>query len=76
MKIEITMNAVTKRVNRRLAHRGQALRTVRGDRGADYLGRHYIIDIYSNAVVDTRVDPLALGRELGVVHECEVLPEE
>jgi hypothetical protein len=66
-----TKNTIA-RINRKLAAEGLVLRTLRGTRCENDLGRHYIVN-YQNGIVDTHVDPETLGRELGVLHEREAV---
>jgi hypothetical protein len=66
----MTMNeaALIKRINRKLAREGEALRTTRGGQPEWNLGRHYILDTHTNCVTAYHIDDLeSLGRELGVI---------
>lgn len=65
----ITMRALLGRINRKLAHEGEQLRTLRGDRYFSTLGRFYVVDVIENLVIASHVDPETWGRELGVLPE-------
>tara|TARA_B100001540_G_scaffold312266_1_gene333087 strand:- start:1124 stop:1342 length:219 start_codon:yes stop_codon:yes gene_type:complete len=67
----ITQRALYMRVKRKLAAKGEALRTLRGTRHEKDLGQLYITDLYTGTVVATHVDLESLGRELGVLGETE-----
>ena len=64
----ITMRALLGRINRKLAHEGEQLRTLRGDRDFSTLGRFYAVNSM-NHVIASHVDSAAWGRELGVLPE-------
>lgn len=64
--VSITHGALVKRINRRLAHDGQRLRTTRGVRMFLDVGDHYVIDVDGNYVVDKFVDVEELAHQLGV----------
>ena len=73
--MRITTATLTKRINRKLAARGEALRRTRGMQAYLELGDYYAIDISGNFVVSREIDLQELGRDLGVLfaHE-EVAP--
>ena len=76
--IPITKRALFARINRKLVrgHHPQKLCVCRKSSGGfDYLGRHYIVDLYKNEVVDTQVSLEALGRELGCLQPYEKLAD-
>jgi len=52
------------RMNRQLAKQGRKLKTSRSWGEKSNLGDHYVIDVYTNTVVDWRVDLDLLEREL------------
>ena len=66
-EMTITKNALIKRINRKLAHDGEVLKITRGERARTDLGDYYILDIYHNTIVRSRVDPEALGRKLDLI---------
>ena len=71
----VSRQAVIKRINRALAKEDEALRTTRGDRWRIDLGDHYLLNLRTNAIAATHVDPEELGRELGVLKRWEHLAE-
>lgn len=69
---QIGRRALVSRINRALAKQGQALRRCRErSRWHRDLGDYYAVALGSNAIADTRVDPEAKGRELGVLRTSE-----
>jgi len=71
MSKQVAMDALIKRINRKLKKRNECLRVLRGDQGLNELGRYYISDIGTNSVVARHVDPVGIGRELRVLKESE-----
>jgi hypothetical protein len=71
----VTLNALIKRINRKLAPKYEALKTYRGGRWSNDLGRYYVIDFNRNAILRTHVDPEVVGRELGVLRQEESVAE-
>lgn len=69
----VSLPALMARINRKLAHEDQQLRATRGLRARSDFGDYYIVDRSRNSVVDTRVKPVALARELGVMTPWEFL---
>jgi hypothetical protein len=73
----VTWRALHQRINRRLSHEDQSVRTARGFwRGPSWyedpnLGRHYVIDAGRNFIVATHVNLEELARELHVLHPHE-----
>lgn len=67
--MEISMNALLKRINRKLVKDGKAIRTMRG--GWERYGPpFYLQDIQSSLIIDhslTTEDIVTLGREIGVL---------
>ena len=61
----ITLSALMKRINRRLAHDYRALRKMR--RWDHELGNYYVEDVRSGFAVDRHIDPETLGREMQVI---------
>jgi hypothetical protein len=68
--VPVTMRALIQRINRRLKADGEMLKTARG-RAAFSVGQYYICNPQRNWIVKERVDPEALGRELGVLAAWE-----
>lgn len=66
----ITEGAAIKRINRKLAHKREVLRTARG-RWETNRSRHYVVDVNRNVVTALYVDVEELGRELGVIRNGE-----
>jgi hypothetical protein len=74
--LEITEKALVSRINRKLAHEGQAgegLRKSRSSRARDDLGDFYVLDFSTNVVTEKDVDPERLGRKLGVLKPGEAV---
>lgn len=63
----ISERAAIARINRKLAHEEQVLRTSRGARAYLEFGRYYIRDWRLNIVVETHCDIESLAHELGVL---------
>ena len=74
--VPISMRALIQRINRKLVADNETLKVSRGGRAEQDLGRYFIVDVSFNGVVRKNVDPEALGRELGVLHEYEHVAEE
>ncbi len=66
-----TKRALIGRINRKLAHRYERLHASKGRRQLSNLGAYYLVDVYRNAVINWGLDPIQLGRELGVLRENE-----
>jgi hypothetical protein len=69
--VEVTQQALIKRINRKLEQECEKLRTARSARARLNLGDYFIVDAHTNAVVAQHVDPEDLGRELGVLAKNE-----
>lgn len=76
MRVEVTENAVAKRISRALAKDGEVLRKTRGERARLDLGDYYVLNASRNYPTSTDVDLEALGRELGVLAEFETVASE
>jgi hypothetical protein len=63
----VPMKALIRRVNRRLAKRGQKLITTRGERARAELGSYYLIDTDTSGLVLHHVNVEVLARELGAL---------
>ncbi|AWM07633.1 hypothetical protein [Bradyrhizobium symbiodeficiens] len=77
-KAPITPRALIQRINRRLRPKHQRLRMFRGNsRWWNDLGDFYVVDLEANLILHSHVEPVAFGRELGVVQPFEeVVAEE
>jgi len=75
-KVPVSVKALVQRINRRLKDDEQILKKSRGARARLDLGEWYVLNWNRNLIVDKRVDPEELARELGVLHEWEVLVSE
>jgi hypothetical protein len=73
--VKITERALYQRINRKLRHEGEQLRTCRSELWQLELGRYYIVDVFSSCVGCQHVDLETLGRELGVMQPWEELEE-
>ena len=67
----VTPSALTRRVNRKLAHQCEVLSKTRGERWRGDLGDYYIVNWWTNTVEAQHIDLEALGREIGVLREHE-----
>lgn len=74
-RVPVTKAALMQRLQRALAKEGQVLKVTRGARAIVDLGRHYVIDVRRNVVIDKNVDLEALSRDLGVLRPWEKLAE-
>lgn len=76
--MNLSENALIKRINRKLAPQWQAIRKPRPGRSADSLGPFYLLDTHRNAVesyglgVPNLID---MGRDLRVLRESDVVVE-
>lgn len=82
-KVPVTMRALLQRINRKLAKKDEQLMMSRGAYRAD-VGGHFIVhhelgkgrgNWRSRALVRTHVDPVKLGRDLGVLAPWERVVE-
>lgn len=71
MNKQVTMDALIKRINRKLNKRNECLRVLRGDQVLNELGQYFITDIGASSVVAQHVDPVEIGRDLGVLKLSE-----
>ena len=72
----VSLRAVIQRLNRKLAHTGETLKTLRGERYLHDFGRYFIVNNATNTVDTTDVDPVALARELGVLAAWETVEDD
>ena len=71
---QISETALEKRISRKLAHDGLALRKCRSLTWLEVnLGSRYVLDLQRNTVVEKHVDLETLGRDLGVIRDIETL---
>lgn len=75
-RVPVSVRAVIQRINRKLKPDFGALKTSRSERMRFDVGQFYIIDYQLNAIQHHNVDPEALGREMGVLKDWEVLDRE
>jgi hypothetical protein len=69
--VTVSRPALMARINRKLAHKEEKLRTSRSAGEKSNLGEFYIIDWRRNIVIDSHNDPVDLARELGVLAAWE-----
>jgi len=69
----ISRRALLQRINRALASDNQVLKATRGEFDRPDLGDYYIVDLGSRRVSRKKLDPVKLGRELGVLRDYEQL---
>ena len=70
----VSMRALIQRINRKLRPDHQRLQCAR-PRAASSVGKYFITDFNRNWIVGQRVNPEALGRELGALAEWEHVDE-
>jgi hypothetical protein len=70
-KAAITERALIQRINRKLWHDDEVLKTARSERARFDLGDYYVLDWRINGIVGKNVDPEEMGRELGVLKAWE-----
>ena len=75
LKRSITLKALIARINRRLHHNNEILRTSRGERDLNRLGKFFIVDLNRNVITVEHVDPVLLGEQLGVIKDDEQVEE-
>ncbi len=75
-KVPVSRRALMQRINRVLGKKEQALQATRGERARLELGDYYLVHLRAGGVLDKRVKPEALGRELGVLAPYEQLEED
>jgi hypothetical protein len=73
--VPVTMRALTQRINRKLAERGEKLIKARGATARAEVGDWYVLDTNRSALVLLRVNPEALGRKLGILEAWERVVE-
>jgi hypothetical protein len=73
--VPVTMRALTQRINRKLAERGEKLIKARGAAARVEVGEWYVLDTNRNVLVLMRVSPESLGRKLGALEAWERVVE-
>ena len=71
--MDVSEQALLKRINRVLAKRGERVRTPRSQRGRVELGVYYVSDVDRNYIVATDIDLEVWGRDLGCLTTREVV---
>lgn len=71
----VTQSAVISRINRKLAHEGEALKKSRSMRMYLEVGDFYILNINGNYIVRHHMDVEDLARELGVLYPFEEIAD-
>ncbi len=66
-KIQISKRAAIQRINRKLAADQEMLKTCRGERLKQEVGRYYVIDLFHNRVAEKHIELEEFGRKLGVI---------
>ena len=69
--VPVTMRVLIQWIKRKLRHGDRRLRTARG--WFSDLGHYYVLDFKDNWIVKRHVGPEALGRDLGVLKDYELL---
>lgn len=69
----MTKRALIQRINRKLAAEDEVLRAARGMQAFLSLGQYYTVDVRQNTIARKGVDPVALGRALGVLQPYETV---
>lgn len=72
-KTPVSEKALVGRINRKLAHEGEQLRTARTDRDWRNLGRYYCVNVSHNCVTSTHHNLAELGRLVGALGDGETL---
>ena len=76
MQVPVSMRALLLRINRKLKKDGEVLKTLRGDRYEQDLGRYYSVNWRTTGLPRRTWIPVALGRELGALAAWEMVEEE
>jgi hypothetical protein len=75
-QVAVTMRALVQRINRQLKKDQEVLKATRGAQARLDLGAFYRLDWNRNLVLETDVDPEAMGRKLGVLQPYERVVED
>ena len=70
-RLKINERTLYQRINRRLRHQGEQLRTARSKAVERDAGRYFIVSARMNAITAQDVDLAALGAELGCIRPWE-----
>jgi hypothetical protein len=70
-KVPVSMRAIIQRINRKLKPDDEALKIARGEALRQQVGDYYRLNFRINGITGMDVDPEALARELGVLHDWE-----
>ena len=79
---QVSEAALIARINRKLKHQDEMLRTARRYWADGHflehpdLGRYFVVDLFRNLVIQTHVDLEELGREVGALREFEQVASE
>lgn len=71
IRLKVTERALYQRINRKLKHEGEQLRTTRSSRTELELGRYYCVNVNHNYIAAHHVELEEWGREIGVLHPWE-----
>jgi len=69
----ITIDALVKRINLKLAPKGQQLKKPRSQSSRSNLGDYYVLNLRDNFVVARYVKPQTLGRQLGLLGQSDTV---
>jgi hypothetical protein len=69
----VSVHALIQRINRKLAHEGERIKTCRNERWRGELGTYYVVHLNHKFVVQKRVDLEGLGRALRVLAPDETV---
>ena len=69
----IAMDALIKRINVKLAQKGQQLKRPSSQSGRSNLGDYYVLNLRDNFVVARYVKPQTLGRQLGLLAQSDIV---
>ena len=76
-KVLVRARALTQRINRKLAKRGEKLlKAKQGSKKFQQMGEYYTIDITRNVVTGEHIDIEKLGRDLGAMKPYEFFDPE
>jgi len=71
--VPVSERALITRINRRLSHKGQILKTTRGAQAKADLGKYYVADVERNIMMFHHVNLVPLARELGAMQAWEAI---
>jgi len=70
-QVPVRMQTLLRRINRHLAKQGEVLKVARSSGARDMLGAYFIVRQADQSLVRCLADPVALGRELGLLQPWE-----